>query len=249
MGRWGLNPMPTSIVGRMDGPGDDTAPLLSDEEARVLGCLLEKERTTPDDYPLTANAVQRAANQTTSREPVVSFDSGTVERTLSSLKAKGVVRFVHLPSGRATTRYRHVAGEAWGLDDAELTVLGLLLLRGPQSAGELRTRSERWHAFDGPEEVAATLERLSGRTPGLVREVGRQPGQRETRWAHLLCGEPDLSAIAHAEVRGPSGGGPGSAPVGARLDALEREVAELRDLVADLRAELGLDPPAVGGPS
>lgn len=217
---------------------------LTAEQARVLGCLLEKQRTTPDDYPLTANAVMRAANQTTSREPVVDYDASTVERTLVELKAVGLVRFVHLPSGRATTKYRHVLDEAWGLGDAELSVLGLLLLRGPQAAGELRTRAERWHPFATPEDVRAVLERLAATTPPFVRELERLPGQRDTRWVHLLSGEPDLDALARS-TRVATGGGGGA--TGERVAALESAVAELQAQMAELRAQLGLDEPTVGG--
>lgn len=213
--------------------------LLEPVEVRLLGCLLEKERTTPADYPLTANALMRAANQSTSRSPVVAYDVRTVEEGCASLKEKGLVRFVHVASGRATTKYRQVVEDSWTLDAAEAAVLALLMLRGPQTVGELKTRSERLANLADLTAVAETLDRLAARTPALVRGLGRAAGQKESRWAHLLCGEPDVGE--HTAGADASSSRHHRGAVGDRLDQLERELGELRSWVIEIRAALGLD--------
>jgi uncharacterized protein YceH (UPF0502 family) len=208
---------------------------LSQEQVRVLGCLVEKERTTPDDYPLTANATMRAANQTTSRHPVVDYDHGLVERTMAQLKDLGLVRFVHSPSNRAT-KFRHTLAEAWGVDGDELALLGLLMLRGGQTAGELKTRSERLASFPDLASVEATLGRLAARDEPLVRLGERAAGHKEPRWHQLVGDEPPPAEA----------GSPGrTAAHDDRLTVLEAQVARLVAQVDELRAELGLtdDPP------
>lgn len=217
-----------------DPPGPTTA-RFSPEDVRILGCLIEKSRTTPDDYPLTANALMRAANQTTSRDPVVDYDVGLVERTAADLKARGFVRFVHTPSGRATTRYRHVVDEHLGLDAAETAVLGLLMLRGAQTLSELKTRSERWHSFASPDDVAEVLGRLARRDDPLVVLLERQVGQKEVRWTHLLYGEPLLPDPSSAS------GGAGGGGAAARIAELEARVEELAASLAEVRGALGMD--------
>ncbi len=217
---------------------DDTGirPLLNDAQVRVLGVLLEKERTTPDDYPLTANSVMRAANQSTSRDPVVSYDERTVTEALESLKPLGLVRFVHSPSNRSV-KFRHVIDECWAIDRAEISVLCLLALRGPQTPGELKTRSERLHQFPDFRSVADTLERLASADEPFTVELPRQPGQKEARWAHLLCGEPVIVSTGedHGSARSATGRS------GDRLAMLEAEVAGLRAIVDRLCVELGMD--------
>lgn len=197
---------------------------LTPAEARVVGCLVEKQRTVPDTYPLTANALVAACNQATNREPVVSYDERTVLGAIDSLKAKGLARIVHPSAGSRSTKYRHVLDEALGLDDAEVGVVAVLLLRGAQTAAELRARTERLHAFGSLDEVEVTLEALAGRD--LVRRLERRPGEREARWLHLLGDgvEPEPAPAA-----APSGG------LAARVEALEAEVAELRSVVTELR--------------
>jgi acyl-CoA reductase-like NAD-dependent aldehyde dehydrogenase len=174
---------------------------LTDTEARVLGCLLEKSVTTPDGYPLSLHATVTACNQTTNRDPVVHYDDATVERGLESLRQKGVVRRV-MASGQRVVKHRHVADEALGLDAAELTVLGVLLLRGAQTAGELKARTERWHRFRSLDDVEEVLGRLAGR--GFTQQLARRPGQKEARWAELLsaraAGATDAAAAPTAEV-------------------------------------------------
>ena len=169
---------------------------LSAEEARVLGCLVEKEATTPDNYPLTLNALRNACNQSTSRDPVVSYDDHTVERALTSLRERGLTRTVHSTSNRAA-KYRHVLPDVLGLDPAETAVLSVLMLRGPQTVGELKGRTERQHAFASLDETAAVLDALAARGHPLVRQLPRRPGQKDARWIHLLSAvDEDDGAVA-----------------------------------------------------
>ncbi len=204
--------------------------MLTQAETRILGCLLEKERATPDDYPLTANALMRAANQATSRSPVTSYSLGEVEATLTGLKPQGLVRFVFSPSNRAT-KYRHVLDEAWHCDDEELAVLCVLMLRGPQTAGELKSRAERLAGFRDVAHVEAVLGRLAARESPVVERLERLAGQKEPRWGQLL-GEEDRASPAVA--------GSGSSSREDRLAALEAKVALLSNLLAEVRVELGL---------
>lgn len=225
--------------GPADGAADDGAAQLTAEQARIIGCLLEKERTTPADYPMTANAVTRASNQTTSRSPVVHYDESTVARELDELKRVGLVRFVHSQSNRST-KYRHVVDEVWGVGDDELAVLCLLLLRGPQTPGELRTRSERLHHFDGPEQVESTLAGLARRDDPMVLQLERAPGQKDHRWVQLLTGPPsgdELAALAEGRPA-PRRSAVDEALV-ARIDALESEVATLRRTLEELAGPIG----------
>jgi len=202
----------------------DSPLLLTAAEARALGCLIEKEATTPDVYPLTIAAVLAAANQKTAREPVMALETGAVNHALRQLEAKGLARQVF--SSRAE-RYEHRATQHFGLTSQQVALLGLLLLRGPQTAGELLARSERLHAFADVEGVRHQLERMARREPALVVQLPRGGGQREDRFAHLLCGPVDVSAIA---AREPGGAGESSSPgLAARVAALEAEVAALRE--------------------
>lgn len=207
----------------------DSLPVLTAAEARVLGCLIEKEATTPDVYPLTIAAAQGAANQKTAREPVMTLETGVVNHALRQLEAKGLARKVF--SSRAD-RYEHRTATHFGLPSQQVVLLGLLLLRGPQTAGELLSRSERLHAFADTDEVRHQLDRLALRQ--LVVQVPRGPGQREDRYAHLLCGSVDMDAIV---ARDANAAGESPAPgLAARVSALEAEVAELREQVERLLA-------------
>jgi uncharacterized protein YceH (UPF0502 family) len=211
------------------GPGATSANLTS-IEGRVLGCLLEKQRTTPDQYPLTLNALVSACNQTSSREPVMAVDEHEVAAALASLKSAGWVRFVHPSHGRSVIRYRHVADERLGADAASLTVLGLLLLRGPQTDGELRTRSERWYDFPDLDAVAEAL--AASAASGLVHLLGREPGRKEPRWQQLVAEEP---------ARPVASGAPSAGSVADRLERLESallRVAELERRVEHLERQL-----------
>ena len=155
-------------------------------EQRVMGSLLEKERTVPDTYPMTLNAVRTACNQTSGRDPVMALGDFEVQAGLDRLRAQGLTRVIHPSHGARTPKHRQVLDEVLGLDSAERAVVTLLLLRGPQTPGELRSRAERLHDFDSLDQVHAALHMLSVRDDPLAAELGRQPGQKETRWVHLL---------------------------------------------------------------
>lgn len=170
-----------------------TLPILTAEEQRVLGCLLEKEITVPDTYPLTLNALRGACNQKNSREPVVEYDERTVQDALRSLKERGWVRVTWLDYGKRTLKYAQAVVPALGLADDERALLTLLLLRGPQSAGELKTRAERLRPFADRAAVEACLAAMVAREEPLVTQLARRPGQQDARWLHLL-GEPPVGA-------------------------------------------------------
>ena len=178
---------------------------LTPVQQRVVGALAEKELTTPDNYPLSMNALLAACNQSTNRDPVVDYDERVVSNALENLKSAGIVRVVY-SRGMRVDKYRHVLPEALGVDGAGLALLTVLLLRGPQTVAELRTRTERMHAFAGPAEVDAGLDGLARRDPVLVALLARRPGQKEPRWMHLLAGDAgDAAEAAPAgHRRGPS---------------------------------------------
>ncbi len=206
---------------------------LRPEEARVLACLIEKEATVPDSYPLTLNMVRLACNQTSNRHPIVSYDDRTVDTALLSLKSMGLVRFVHPAHGGRTTRYRHTADERWHLSPAALGVLAVLVLRGPQTAGEVRARVER--QIEGVEEpIDELLDELASRKPEpLITRLELRSGEREARFAHFLLGEVDdvaPLAAAHRETSGAA----------SALTELTVEVAALRARLDRLEALLGV---------
>jgi uncharacterized protein len=203
-------------------------PPLSANEARLLGCLIEKEATTPDTYPLTVNSAQSAANQKTARDPVMSLDTGEVNHTLRQLEQKALARQVF--STRAE-RYEHRTGTYFGLPKQQVVLLGLLLLRGAQTAPELLARSERLFKFADIEDVRHHLDRLIQRRPALAILVPRGPGQREDRYMHLLTGPVDVEAIAARS----SAASASATELEERLQALEADMAELREQLAQLR--------------
>src|SRR5205807_4586206 len=168
---------------------------LGAEETRVVGSLIEKELTTPQQYPLTLNALVTACNQTSNRFPVVTYDERTVEATVLGLKDQGVTRIVHPSHGRSATRYRQVLHEVLHLERPELALLGVMMLRGPQTLNELRTRTDRAADFADMAELERTLDGLAAREEPLVLRIPRQPGRREDRYAHLLGGEADGSEL------------------------------------------------------
>jgi uncharacterized protein len=191
-------------------------------ELRVIGCLLEKQRTTPDQYPLTLNALRLACNQATNRDPVVDYDEEAIRGAVARLRRRGWVRFASGQGSRAA-KYRHLLDEALRLDGAEQAILTVMLLRGPQTPGELKGRTDRLHHFASLAEVEETVARLIEREYAL--RVGRRPGQKEDRFGHLLgdgeeATEPAPLAAAPAPARAYS--------LEARVARLEREVAELR---------------------
>lgn len=169
-------------------------PVLDAEEQRVLGSLMEKQTTVPATYPLTANALRSACNQTSNRDPVMDLDQQSVERLGRSLKDRGLLRIVWADSGRRTLKYHQVLDERLGLEEDERALLAVLLLRGPQTPGELRARTERLHAFADRTEVEACLRRMAARPAPLVHELERRPGQHDRRWAHLLGPMPEQAA-------------------------------------------------------
>lgn len=166
-------------------------------EQRVLGSLLEKQVTVPSSYPLTLNSLRTACNQTSSREPVVEYDEGTVEQTARRLKDQGLLRIVWADTGRRTLKYHQTLDEVLELSAEERALITVLLLRGPQAPGELRTRTERLHGFATRDHVEQLLARMAER--GLVRELPRQPGQHDPRWVHLL-GESAVAAVAPVTI-------------------------------------------------
>jgi uncharacterized protein len=198
-------------------------------EIRVLGCLIEKQRTTPDVYPLTLNALRLACNQSTNREPVVDYDENTIRSAIERLVQRKWATLASW-SNRRSMKYRHTLDGALGLDDPEISVLTVLMLRGPQTPGELKTRIERLHSFRGTEELSGTLERLIERS--LVVRLERRPGQREERYRHLLGEEAEEAEEAEIEQQ--------SAPrEESRMESIERQLDELRAEVQALRDELG----------
>jgi uncharacterized protein YceH (UPF0502 family) len=230
---------------------------LSAAEIRVLGCLIEKERTTPDQYPLTTNSLRLACNQRSNREPVVEYDERTVDAAMLSLRERKLARTV--VGGGRTSKHRHVLGEAWDLDDEEVAVLCVMALRGPQTPGELRTRTERMVDFSSLEHIERVLERMAARPEPLAVNVGRRPGQKEERWAHLLAEEIAWPEAAPARVAsgyggdgnrsGSSGAAAGGRVTAERLTELEEEVRSLSSDLDVLRRQfdrlceqLGVEP-------
>ena len=230
---------------------------ISPEGGRVLGCLVEKQLTTPQQYPLTRNALALACSQATNREPVMALDDEAVQQPLQELKELHLVRFVLPSHGKSVTRYRHVLDEMYGLDAARVALLAVLLLRGPQTPGELRARTGRMVEFDSLAALQAELEVLAAQPEPLVRLLSRRPGQKEDRWQQLLAYEADAggSEVVASEVvdspaaptdprddDGTSGGA--TVPTGhrtlteQRLEAVESEVHGLRQQVDELRDAL-----------
>ena len=211
--------------------------ILDDVEARVLRVLVEKEKTTPEYYPLTLNGLTTACNQKSNRNPVVSFDEKTVVRALDGLRDKELVRQVSGAEMRVP-KYYHLCRETFDLVDGPLVALAVLMLRGPQTLGEVRGRSQRMFEFADLEHVEQTLRQLQDRESGaFVRILPRLPGRKESRYAHLLAGEPELpeptaetsAEAATLEVRAEN----------ERIAHLEREVASLKDELENIRREFG----------
>jgi uncharacterized protein YceH (UPF0502 family) len=188
-------------------------------ELRVLGCLIEKQRTTPDQYPLSLNALRLACNQATNRDPVVEYDEQTVRSALDRLGHRGWTRLASGPGSRAA-KFRHLFGDALELDDAAISLLAVLMLRGPQTAAELRQRTERLHRFESVPAVEEALSGLAGRE--LVERQQRRPGEREERWRHLLGRDEQARERDHEPPR----------------TTLEQRVARLEEELAEALAAL-----------
>ncbi len=208
--------------------------MLTPIEARVLGCLFEKQATTPDAYPLTLKALTTACNQTSSRDPVMSVTEREVETTVLALKALGYARVVHPGSGERATKYRHIADEVLGIDDGMRAVLGLLFLRGPQTAAELRTRSERLHAFATTGDVEDVLRSMEHHDPPLVQRYERVGGEREGRWGQLVAEEAvplEMRAATTGGAQASTARSDRLAELEARVEALEARLAEIESLL------------------
>lgn len=208
-------------------------PVLTAEELRVLGVLMEKSKTTPEYYPMTINSLTTACNQKTSRKPVVNYDEDTVTQALNTLKRRGLVSTATGGSIRSV-KYKHNFAIVFPVLPSEVAIICLLMLRGPQTPGELNTNSGRMHEFDSIEEVQEVLERLSSPEMPFLIQLPRRPGQKEARYAHLLCGVPDINEDDFeddAPVRGHGG-------LEARVVKLETELAELREAFDKLMKEL-----------
>jgi uncharacterized protein len=174
--------------------------VLDVEEQRVLGSLLEKQLTVPASYPLTANALRSACNQTSNRDPVVDYDQGLVERVARGLRDRELLRIVWVDTGRRTLKYHQILDEKLELADDERALVTVLLLRGAQAPGELRTRTERLYRFDDRTDVEACLQRMAARSEPLVRELERRAGQHDRRWTHLLGPVPEAEAAVAVET-------------------------------------------------
>ena len=213
----------------------EALPVLTLLETRILGTLLEKQHTVPDTYPLSLNALASGCNQKTSRNPVIEASESDILAAIGNLKD---IQLVGEVSGGRVVRFAHHLERTLGIPSQSSALLAVLMLRGPQTAGELRLNCERLHKFVDISSVEAFLEELASRSKGaLVVELPRLPGARENRWAHLLSGEPAIDMPASS---GRSGGGNQEIEaLKTRVDTLENEVAELRGLLAALRAELG----------
>jgi uncharacterized protein len=208
-------------------------------EARVLGTLMEKARTVPDSYPLTLNSVVAGCNQKTSREPLMNMSDAQAQEALDALK---LLSLVFESSGSRVARWEHNFQRAVGVPEQSAVLLGLLMLRGPQTAGELRINSERWYRFADISSVEAFLEELRDRPEEkggpLVVRLARAPGMREQRWAHLLCGPVEVR-----EQQANDGAALSRPELEARVEALEREVSALRSAVQNLHEQLGMSQP------
>lgn len=206
-------------------------PPLPPVAVRILGALIEKEATTPESYPLTLNALMLACNQTSNRDPVMSLDEDEVARGVDELRRRSLIRGAS-GIGSRTMRYRHLAGEALALDRAQLAVLSALMLRGAQTAGEIRARTGRMYDFADLDQVVGVLDGLASRETLLVTQLPRQPGQKEERYAHLLAGEVTVAQSEGKVPQANANAGP------SRIEALEQSVETLRGEVAELRAQL-----------
>ncbi len=207
--------------------------ILSEVETRVLGSLVEKELTTPDYYPLSLNALVNACNQKSNRDPTMNLNEDAVSQALRSLEKEGLAGPADGMDNRVT-KFEHRLQEAFNFDRREIAVLCELLLRGPQTPGELRSRAERMHPFDDLGQVQSTVQRLSQREPPLVKMLPRQPGTKEARYAHLLSGDVQI----HASTAAPETAVTHGTADSERISRLENELATLRNEVANLKQQL-----------
>ena len=220
----------------MDTPENLTENALLDAmEARILGALMEKQLTTPDQYPLTLNSLQLACNQKTSREPITNYDSGPLQRCLSGLQDR---QLIAVDYGARAARYDQRLTRILSVDKATQAILTVMLLRGPQTVAEILTRTQLMYEFDSPQAVEEKLQTLCAKTKPLVVHIPRQAGQREERYTHLLCGQPDLTAIAAQSSKATSKESREDLEqkvyaLEARVDLLEKQIAELINIKSE----------------
>ena len=205
--------------------------ILNEIEVRVLGSLVEKQLTTPEYYPMTLNALVAACNQKSNRDPVVSYDESTVTAALDSLRDKNLVYTFH-GSTSSVVKYKHMLPNVYELDPAETAVMDVLMLRGPQTVGEIRGRTDRLFDFSGLPEVQETLDGLARREEPLVMRLERQVGQKDARYAHLLSGEIDVASLPVSRERATGSGQDG------RIEQLESELESIKTEIAQLKEEL-----------
>ncbi len=205
--------------------------IINETEARILGSLVEKQLTTPEYYPLTLNALTAACNQKSNRDPAMSLDESAILAAIDTLRDKNLV-YLFYGSGSRTVKYKHMLPNVYEVEPPAVALIALLLLRGPQTAGEMRGRADRLYPFSSIGEVQETLDELAGRSEPLVVRLERQPGQKEARYAHLLSGEVDTAAFATRSQTAAIDPRSNS-----RVDALEEELSGLKSEIAELREE------------
>ncbi len=212
---------------------------LTEIETRVLGSLIEKDITTPDYYPLSLNALVNACNQKNNRDPVMTLDEEPVRQALNTLQEKRLAGPASGADSRVT-KFEHRLQEVFNFDRRETAVVCVLLLRGPQTPGELRSRTDRMYHFEALDDIVSTLDRLAQREPPLARVLPRQPGTKESRYTHLFSGEPPMpDAAGSADVpRAPSPAYAGTGSASDRLTTLEEEVARLRQELSEVQQQL-----------
>lgn len=204
--------------------------ILNETEVRVLGSLIEKQLTTPEYYPLTLNALVAACNQKSNRDPVVAYDENTVMTSLDTLRDKNLVYTFHGSTSRVV-KYKHMFPNVFELGPAEVAVMAVLMLRGPQTVGEIRGRTDRLHEFTSLPEVQETLDKLAHRDEPLIVRLERQIGQKDARYAHLLSGEIDVASLPAARERTVTGG------QSERVEKFEAEIESLKNDLAAFREE------------
>jgi uncharacterized protein YceH (UPF0502 family) len=215
----------------------ETPVILSEIETRVLGSLIEKDITTPDYYPLSLNALVNACNQKNNRDPVMTLDEAAVRDALASLQEKRMAGPASGADSRVT-KFEHRLQEVFNFDRREIAIVCVLLLRGPQTPGELRSRTDRMYHFEALDDIVSTLDRLAQRQPPLAAILPRQPGTKESRYTHLFSGEPPMSSEDTHVARAPSPASAGANSTPDRLAALEEEVAHLRRDLSEVQQKL-----------
>jgi uncharacterized protein YceH (UPF0502 family) len=211
--------------------------ILTEIETRVLGSLIEKDITTPDYYPLSLNALVNACNQKNNRDPVMTLDESAVRDALATLQEKRMAGPASGADSRVT-KFEHRLQEVFNFDRREIAIVCVLLLRGPQTPGELRSRTDRMYHFEALDDIVSTLDRLAQREPPLARILPRQPGTKESRYTHLFSGEPPMSSEDEHVARAPSPAPAGANSTSDRLATLEEEVSRMRQQLSEVQQQL-----------